>query len=87
MKSFNALLTLPAALPPGTYDIEVFTIKNGIIDEPVVKTIDAREVGTPAWISKLAYNHGILYGVLAVLVAVMAGLLTGVLFKGAKGAH
>ena len=87
MKTFNALLTLPAALPPGSYDIEVFTIIDGVIDEPVVKKIDAREVGTPAWISNLAYNHGVLYGVLAVLVAVIAGLLTGTLFKGAKGAH
>jgi uncharacterized protein (TIGR02186 family) len=87
MKTFNALLRLPSALPPGTYDIEVFAIKDGIIDDPVVKKIDARAVGTPAWISNLAYNHGILYGVLAVLVAVIAGLLTGTLFKGAKGAH
>jgi len=87
MKTFNAFLTLPAALPPGTYDIEVFAIKDGIIDESVVKKIDAKEVGTPAWISTLAYKHGILYGVLAVMVAVLAGLLTGTLFKGAKGAH
>ena len=55
--------------------------------QPPIANIDVREVGMPAWISSLAFNHGALYGILAVLVAVVAGLGTGILFKGGKGAH
>jgi hypothetical protein len=87
MKSFNVILEMPSALPQGKYRIEVFAIKNGAIQASVTREIDAAEVGMPAWIASLAFNHGTLYGVFAVLVAVIAGLATGIMFKGGKGAH
>jgi uncharacterized protein (TIGR02186 family) len=87
VKSFTATLALPAALPQGTYRFELLAIKNGAVDASLVRDIDAYEIGMPAWISRLAFDHGTLYGVLAVLVAVVAGLLTGIMFKGEKGAH
>jgi len=86
-KSFNAKPTLPAALPQGIYQIEVFAIKDDKVEASAVHNLDAREIGEPAWISSLAYKHGILYGILSVLAAVIVGLLTGFLFKGEKGAH
>ena len=46
--------------------------------------IEAKKVGMPAFITSFAFNHGTLYGVLAVLVAIIAGLVTGVIFKGEK---
>lgn len=87
MKPFKALLPLPAALPQGAFNVEVYVIENGVVTDTAVRKLEAREVGLPAWISAMAFQHGTLYGVLAVLAAVMAGLLTGVLFKGEKGAH
>ena len=65
----------------------MFTVEGGAITGTARREIDAREVGMPAWISALAFNHGTLYGVLAVLVAIIAGLVTGIIFKGEKGAH
>jgi uncharacterized protein (TIGR02186 family) len=87
MKSFSAVLSLPAALPQGTYQIEVLTLTNGSISTSAEVSIDAKEVGMPLWISELAFDHSTLYGVLAVLVALIAGLVTGIIFKGEKGAH
>lgn len=87
MKSFKASLALPAALPQGKFDIEVFAIKDGAVEASTIHSIEAKEVGMPAWIAKMAFQHGTLYGVLAVAAAVLAGLLTGVMFKGEKGAH
>jgi len=87
LKSFKATLTLPAALPQGKFDIEVAAVKNGRIETSVARPIEAREVGLPAWIAKMAFHHGTLYGVMAVVAAVLAGLLTGIMFKGEKGAH
>ncbi len=87
LKSFTAVLTLPAALPQGAFEVEVFAIQNGSVVAKDVRTIEVNEVGLPAWISTLAFQHGTLYGTLAVLVAIMAGWLTGTLFKAGKGAH
>ncbi len=87
MKPFKAVLDLPAALPQGIFKIEVFTIRNGVVQNAVTRPIEAREVGMPAWIAKMAFQHGTLYGVMAVVTAILAGLLTGVMFKGEKGAH
>jgi len=87
MKSFSCSLRLPSGLPQGVYKVEVFAVKEGGIAGYSVKEIRARQAGMPSLIASLAFNHGTLYGILAVLVAVIAGLLTGVMFKGEKGAH
>ncbi len=87
MKSFHASLDLPASLPQGRYRIEVLAIENGAVSTSAIHEIEAREVGMPAWISSLAFNHGTLYGILAVLVAVIAGLVSGIMFKDKGGAH
>ena len=87
MTSFQCTLSVPSNLRQGTYQVELFAVKDGRIVSSVARELVAREVGMPAFISSLAYQHGTLYGVLAVLVAAFAGLLTGVIFKGGSGAH
>lgn len=87
MKSFSCSLMLPPSLPQGVYKVEVYAVKDGVIAEYGAEEIEAVEVGIPALIASIAFNHGTLYGILAVLVAVIAGFLTGVIFKGERGAH
>jgi uncharacterized protein (TIGR02186 family) len=87
MKSFSCSLRLPPGLPQGLYKVEVFAIRGGVIAGYGAEEIEAKETGMPALIASFAFNHGTLYGILAVLVAVIAGLLTGVMFKGEKRAH
>jgi len=87
LKSFSCDVTLPASLPQGKYKVEVYSIEDGMVTGHAEREIKAEEVGIPAWISSLAFQHGTLYGILAVLVAVCGGLLMGVLFKGEKAAH
>ncbi len=86
-KAFQCTLSVPSNLRQGTYQVELFAVKDGRIVSHLARELVAREVGMPAFISSLAYQHGTLYGVLAVLVAAFAGLLTGVIFKGGSGAH
>jgi uncharacterized protein (TIGR02186 family) len=86
-KYFKATLALPASLPQGSFNIELITLRNGALGASAVQILAAREVGIPAWISSLAFNHGTVYGILSVLVAVIAGLFTGIVFKGGKGSH
>jgi uncharacterized protein (TIGR02186 family) len=86
-KTFQCTLSMPSALPTGTYQLEAVAVKDDAVVARTTLEMQAMETGMPAFISSLAFDHGTLYGVLAVLIAVIAGLLTGVLFKGGKGAH
>lgn len=86
-KTFAATLSMPPRLPPGEYAVEIFALNQGNIVESTTDHLKVDEVGLPALLSALAFEHGALYGVLASLIAIAAGLLTGFLFRGSKGAH
>ncbi len=87
LKSFTAKVFIPSDIPQGSYTVELFAIKDGGIVATAEEKITAEEVGFPATLSFLAFHHATLYGILAVIVAIIAGLVTGLLFKGAKGGH
>lgn len=86
-KSFGAVLQVPPRLTPGKYLVETFAVKDGSVAARTTADLQVRQVGLPAFISKLAFRHGALYGLLAAIIAIAAGLLMGVIFKGEKGAH
>ena len=87
LKPFKATLALPAALPQGSYAVQVLAVTNGAVAASEDLALEAHEVGVPSWISTFAFDHGTLYGIFAVVVAVIAGLLTGIIFRGEGGAH
>ena len=78
---------MPSALPSGSYQLEAVAVTGDRVVSRTAMEIEVLETGMPAFISRLAFDHGTLYGVLAVVIAILAGLLSGVLFKGGKGAH
>ena len=87
MKSFSATVKLPSALPQGDYRLEVFALVGDNIVGYSQKDLNVKQTGMPSFIAALAFDHGTIYGILAVIVAIIAGLLTGTIFKGEKGAH
>ena len=86
-KSFRAVVQIPPRLTPGKYLVESFAVKDGAVAARTTAELQVKQVGLPAFISRLAFNHGALYGLLAAIIAIAAGLLMGVIFKGEKGAH
>jgi uncharacterized protein (TIGR02186 family) len=85
-KSFRADLTIPCAIPQGTYTVTTFIVKNGNILQTDTQKLKIEETGLPALINFLAFHHGVLYGILATVIAIGAGLLTGLFFR-QSGAH
>ena len=85
--AFTATLHFPADLPQGKYEIQTYVIKDGHIAGEARDHIEAKTVGAPAFLTSLAFQHGLLYGILAVIVAILAGLFTGYLFRGGSDAH
>jgi len=79
---------LPPKTPPGEYRILVHGFGEGggrVLGEAVLRV---EQVGMAAAIRSLATDHGLGYGILAVVVAIAVGLLTGVLFGlGSRKAH
>lgn len=82
----DAVLELPSKIYPGTYALELIGFKGGqgrlLHSSPLVVKL----VGFPALVSNLALQKGLLYGILAVIIATVSGLLIGIVFT-SKGGH
>ena len=72
---------LPALAPPGEYDVTLLTFRNGQAKCIASTTVRVERTGVVRAVHQLAFEHGLLYGCIAVLAAVVAGLLCGLLFQ------
>ncbi|HEU6437785.1 MAG TPA: TIGR02186 family protein [Nitratidesulfovibrio sp.] len=84
--AFSAELAIPSRMSPGTYTVDVFALRDGQVVGSTSVPVRAELVGAPAWLAHMAFDRGLLYGVLATLVAILAGLAVGLVFQ-SKGAH
>jgi uncharacterized protein (TIGR02186 family) len=73
-------LLLPAKTPVGDYTVEVFGFHDGEGTRIGAATVHLKRTPVVASITSLVAEHGLLYGCLAVVVAVAAGLFTGFIF-------
>ena len=86
-RSFSATMAIPSALPPGQYRVEAIAVKDGAVVDRQTTTVEAELTGFPKWLSQLALNRSLLYGVLASLIAICSGLIIGLVFQSKGGAH
>jgi uncharacterized protein (TIGR02186 family) len=75
---------IPARAPIGTYRAEIFGFKDGEGELLASGSFGLKKVGLARFITSLAETRGLLYGIFAVGVAIVMGLLTGLVF-GLKG--
>jgi uncharacterized protein (TIGR02186 family) len=87
IRSFATEIFIPARVAPGAYQVKALALNGGQIVGTATGQIRVDEVGVPAFLSSLSFNHGGLYGLLAVLIAIGAGLLMDFLFGENKGSH
>ncbi len=72
---------LPAKTPVGDYTVDVFRFDHGEGSLVGSATVHLQRDAVVASIMSLATDYGLLYGGLAVVVAVLAGLGTGLVFR------
>ena len=72
---------IPSRIPPGTYRVILSVLRDGRRVETRTAFVGVRIVGLPALLKDLAHHHSELHGLLAIVVAVAFGYLTGVVFK------
>jgi len=76
---------LPPKAPDGEYLVELYGFKNGSGTLLGSGIITLEKDHMIRFITSMAGNHRLLYGHLAVIIAIVAGLLTGVIFGLGKG--
>lgn len=79
---------LPANAPPGDYEVLLFSFKDREGKLLASKPLNVKPSGLAEMIASLAREHGLLYGILAAIIALLAGLATGFVFGlGTKAKH
>ncbi|OIN94719.1 MAG: hypothetical protein AUJ48_04650 [Deltaproteobacteria bacterium CG1_02_45_11] len=86
-KSFTCELLIPAAMHQGTYTIKTLVVRNNKVFQTASNQLKVEETGLPAMIRLLAFNHAIIYGILATVIAIVAGLLIEFIFQSKQGVH
>jgi len=84
-KLFKHYFRFPSAAKEGVYRAESFVFKNGRLIGKGVDEIRIQKTGIEAAFTNVAFSHPVLYGILAVVVALGMGLLVGFIFKKGGG--
>jgi len=77
---------IPPKALPGEYKISLFRLSNRGAVLLGNQTLTVKKVGFIAYLSSLAIHHGLLYGLIAVIIAVLTGLAVGIIFT-SRGGH
>lgn len=70
---FRADVALPANLTEGDYQVRIFLLRGGQVLDEKTSTIEVRKAGLERWLTNLAHQQPLAYGLLSVLIAVVAG--------------
>ena len=84
-KLFKHYFRFPAAATEGKYLVESFAFSNGQLVGYGKDIIEIKKVGLEHWLTNVSQNYPIFFGILAVVIALAAGLLVGMIFR--KGGH
>lgn len=82
---FRSAIDLPANVPVGQLTARVYLFRDGQLLSTYSARFNMTREGVERLLYDLAYRAPLLYGVLAVLVAMAAGLLASAVFR--RGAH
>ncbi len=78
---FRVGIHLPANVPTGTYQVEVFHLQERRVVSAQTTPLQVSKVGAEAEIYDFAHQNSALYGMIAILVALMAGWAAHMVFR------
>ncbi len=70
---FQTHIRLPSNLVEGNYAARIFLVKQGDVIDDFQTAIRVRKVGLERWIYNLAHENSLIYGLLSIFVALLAG--------------
>lgn len=70
---YRATIPLPARVPEGTYTAETFLIRDGRVLAVATREVTVAKAGFERWVAEFAARYELLYGLLAVGLALLLG--------------
>ena len=78
---FRVRFSFPSNVPPGRYEATVYEVEDGRVVATGTSNLVIRKTGIEARIYRTAHDSPWLYGILAVVLALMAGWLASAIFR------
>jgi uncharacterized protein (TIGR02186 family) len=78
---FRASIEFPANVAPGIYQVQVYELEDEQVVDAQRSTLVISKVGLEADLFDFAQHQPALYGLLAIVLAVVSGWLAGVIFR------
>lgn len=78
---FRTSVVFPANVPIGTYLVETFLVRNGNVESAQTTPLFVSKLGAGAEIFRMANSYPAVYGVIAIIIAVVAGLGANWVFR------
>jgi uncharacterized protein (TIGR02186 family) len=82
-KLFRATLAFPPNVPTGTYTVQIFLLRQGDMVAAQTTPLIISQTGLEADLNEFAMDQAVLYGIVAVLAAAVAGWAASLLFRNA----
>ncbi|NVK05987.1 MAG: TIGR02186 family protein, partial [Marivivens sp.] len=78
---FHTAITLPSNLTEGPYRTRIFLTRGGQVIDTLDTNIPVFKVGMERWLYNLSREQSALYGLLALLIAIIAGWTASAAFN------
>jgi len=78
---FRTSIAMPANLTEGDYATRVFLTRAGKVISQYETTIDVRKVGLERWLFNLSRQQPLIYGLLSLAIAIIAGWAASAFFR------
>lgn len=78
---YSAQVNLPSDVPPGPYLVGTYLFKNGLVIAEYSEGFSVRKIGFERFLGLASRQQPLLYGLVAVILALFTGWLGGVVFK------
>jgi len=79
--SFHASIAIPPEIPPGDTIITAYAVKEGKITGKAQNNLFVENAGIVGWARNQAITNGPMYGIIAVIIALIGGLSIGTAFN------
>lgn len=78
---FRARIDIPSNVPVGNYTVEVYLIRDGNVIHAQASPLFVNKSGFERFVYNLAYRQPLLYGVIAVALALLSGWMAAAAFR------
>lgn len=78
---FRTIIQFPENIPPGVYNAEVYLFSNGQLSGLQTTPLIVKKKGFDSLVYNFSHGYPLIYGIVAVILALTAGWIAGVLFR------